>query len=155
MLSPQHMPNILWIRPALLFGPLLNWMVHRLLHYFSIAALHSRLKAHYLSDWDHRNLLHVWPLKAFSLWWISGENLLESIFYLLAQGRAQKWNEPANGPGPEWNIHLKEESCMPAGHGQDLKNASSQKQIKETLNWRSFLSIRINQARNTKTVLTP
>lgn len=98
MLSPQHMPSILRIRSALRLGPLLNWMVHRLLHYFSIAALHSRLKAHYLSDWDHRNLLHVWPLKAFSLWWISGENLLESIFYLVAQGRAQKWNEPVNGP---------------------------------------------------------
>lgn len=44
---------------------LLNWMVHRLLNYFYIPAFHCRLKAYYWRDWDHRNLLHVWPFKAF------------------------------------------------------------------------------------------
>lgn len=45
--------------------PRLNWMVHRLLNYFYIPAFHGRLKAYYWRDWDHRNLLHVWPFKAF------------------------------------------------------------------------------------------
>lgn len=31
----------------------------------SIPAFHGRLKAYYWRNWDHRNLLHVWPFKAF------------------------------------------------------------------------------------------
>lgn len=58
-LSAPHQP--LHCHPV----PLLNWMVHRLLNYFYIPVFHGRLKAHYWSDWDHRNLLHVWPFKAF------------------------------------------------------------------------------------------
>lgn len=36
-----------------------------MVHYFTTAAMQDGLKSHYLSEWDHRNLLHVWPLKAF------------------------------------------------------------------------------------------
>lgn len=47
------------------WASLVNWMVHRLLNYFYILAFHATLKAYHRRDWDHRNLLHVWPFKAF------------------------------------------------------------------------------------------
>lgn len=78
--------------------PRLNWMVHRLLNYFYIPAFHGRLKAYYWRDWDHRNLLHVWPFKAFHhdgsqvrIYW--NQFLSESSLL-------------AHQSSPVWNIHF-------------------------------------------------
>lgn len=78
--------------------PRLNWMVHRLLNYFYIPAFHGRLKAYYWRDWDHRNLLHVWPFKAFHrdgsqvrIYW--NQFLSESSML-------------AHRLSPVWNIHF-------------------------------------------------
>lgn len=75
-----------------------NWMVHRLLNYFYILAFHARLKAYHRRDWDHRNLLHVWPFKAFHrdgsqvrIYW---NQFLSEILML------------AHQPCPVWSIHF-------------------------------------------------
>lgn len=77
---------------------LVNWTVHRLLNYFYIPAFHARLKAYYWRDWDHRNLLHVWPFKAFHrdgsqvrIYW---NQFLSEISML------------AHQPCPVWSIHF-------------------------------------------------
>lgn len=77
---------------------LVNWMVHRLLNYFYILAFHARLKAYHWRDWDHRNLFHVWPLKAFHrdgsqvrIYW---NQFLSEIWML------------AHQPCPVWSIHF-------------------------------------------------
>ena len=77
---------------------LVNSMVHRLLNYFYILAFHARLKAYHWRDWDHRNLLHVWPFKAFHrdgsqvrIYW---NQFLSEIWML------------AHQPCPVWSIHF-------------------------------------------------
>lgn len=98
--------------------PLLNWMVHRLLNYFYIPVFHARLKAYYWRDWDHRNLLHVWPFKAFHhdgsqvrIYW---NQFLSEILML------------AHQPSPVWNIHFLKKAKSGKERGSPLTTGNGQ-----------------------------
>lgn len=120
-------------------------MVHRLLNYFYIPVFHARLKAYYWRDWDHRNLLHVWPFKAFHrdgsqvrIYW---NQFLSEILML------------AHQPSPVWNIHFlkkqkvgrKEAAPWLLEMGNILKHPKClcvlSTQIKETLKSRAVGSV--------------
>lgn len=149
---------------------LFSWMVHRLLHYFSTAAMQDGLKSHYLSEWDHRNLLHVWPLKAFPHY-RSQVRIYWNQFFILRQMaalRKMEMNERVSERVNEWkNRPFLCEKCSLikgiqqsrwrwAGFESTLCVLSSQ--IKETLNrrgWGRCRSIVLNQGRNTKPAQVP
>ena len=138
-------------------------MVHRLLNYFYIPAFHGRLKAYYWTDWDHRNLLHVWPFKAshrdgsqVRIYW--NQFLSESCFL-------------AHWPSPVWNLHFvkkkqkegkRETSPWLLEMGNILKYpkclcvlSSQIKRDFEIEGWRKCRIIVLNQGRNTKTEPVP
>lgn len=108
LLFPKHKPTC--ILACLTPRALLYWLVHRLLHYFRTAAMQDGLKSHYLSEWDHRNLLHVWPLKAFPHY-RSQVRFYWNQFFILSQIEApaqkRKWtnkwaSEQVNECMSEW-----------------------------------------------------
>lgn len=142
-------------------------MVHRLLNYFYILAFHARLKAHHWRDWDHRNLLHVWPFKAFHrdgsqvrIYW----NQFLSEIWMLAHQSC-----------PVWSIHFKKEKKLKLKKREREKNNlldcwkwAAFKSIPNTFvclppklkrlwnkGWRKCWSIVLNQGRNTKTESVP